>query len=166
MEAQRRFHRYVAVLFALTFPALAILEISSADMQSSLAPIRWASYVVLAIWAIWLTQRADADAMVLVLSTTWFFGTLAIIEALFDVDISAFDFATTFGLIMLLGVLAGDLAAMDEQIETVDGAEPGREPECHDGQRRETQGLRQHLEGDSSDHDPGRETKRERRHER
>jgi signal transduction histidine kinase len=119
MEAQRRFHRYVAVLFAVTFPALAILEISSADMQSSLAPIRWASYVVLAIWAIWLTQRADADAMVLVLSTTWFFGTLAIIEALFDVDVSAFDFATTFGLIMLLGVLAGTLSSGNRLIWSV-----------------------------------------------
>lgn len=99
------------MLFAVTFPALAILEISNADMSSSLAPVRWASYMVLAIWAVWLTQREDADTMVLVLSTTWFFGTLAIIEALFGVDISAFDFATTFGLIMMLGVLAGTLSS-------------------------------------------------------
>jgi signal transduction histidine kinase len=101
----------VAVLFAVTFPALAILEISNADMSSPLAPVRWASYMVLAIWAIWLTQRKAADTMILVLSTTWFFGTLAIIEARFSVDISAFDFATTFGLIMMLGVLAGTLSS-------------------------------------------------------
>jgi signal transduction histidine kinase len=111
IQAQQRFHRYVAVLFAVTFPALAVLEISNGDMTSSLAPVRWASYMVLAIWAIWLTQQEDADTMVLVLSTTWFFGTLAIIEALFGVDVSAFDFATSFGLIMMLGVLAGTLSS-------------------------------------------------------
>ena len=119
IEAQRRFHRYVALLFAVTFPALAILEVTSADMNSPLAPVRWASYLVLAIWAIWLTQSEDADAIVLVLSTTWFFGTLAIIEALFDVDVSAFDFATTFGLIMLLGVLVGTLSSGSRLIWSV-----------------------------------------------
>jgi len=119
IDAQRRFHRYVAVLFAVTFPALAILEVTSADMKTPLAPVRWASYLVLAIWAIWLTQREDADSIVLVLSTTWFFGTLAIIEALFDVDISAFDFATTFGLIMMLGVLAGTLSSGSRLIWSV-----------------------------------------------
>jgi signal transduction histidine kinase len=101
----------VALLFAVTFPALALLEIGSADLKTPLAPVRWASYLVLAIWALWLTQRDDSDAIVLVLSTTWFFGTLAIIEALFGVDISAFDFATTFGLIMMLGVLAAALSS-------------------------------------------------------
>jgi signal transduction histidine kinase len=111
MQAQQRSHRYVAVLLAVTFPALAILEISNADMTSPLSPVRWASYLILAIWAIWLAQREDANTMILVLSTTWFFGTLAIIEALFEVDVSAFDFATTFGLIMLLGVLAGTLSS-------------------------------------------------------
>ena len=69
IEAQQRFHRYVAVLFAVTFPALAIIEIVRMDMRSPLAPIRWASYMVLAIWAIWLTQREDANTMTLVLST-------------------------------------------------------------------------------------------------
>ncbi|GEM_PF-1146202 len=111
IRAQQRFHRYVAVLFAVTFPALALLEISNADMTSPLAPVRWASYMVLAIWAIWLTQRDDADTMALVLSAILFFGALAIIEAAFGVDVSAFDFATTFGLIMMLGVLAGTLSS-------------------------------------------------------
>jgi signal transduction histidine kinase len=101
----------VAVLFAVTFPALAVLEISSADMRATVAPVRWASYMVLAIWAIWLTQREDTDTMALVLTTTLFFGSLAVIEALFDVDVSTFDFATTFGLIMMLGVLAGTLSS-------------------------------------------------------
>lgn len=111
IEAQQRFHRYVAVLFAVTFPALAIIEIVRMDMKSPLAPIRWASYMVLAIWAIWLTQREEANTMTLLLSTIWFFGVLSIIEALFGVEISAFDFTTSFGLVMMLGVLAGTLSA-------------------------------------------------------
>ncbi len=108
---QQRFHRYVAVLFAVTFPALAVIEIARMDMGSPLAPIRWASYLVLAIWAVWLSQRPAANAMTLVLTTTWFFGSLTVIEALFGVQISAFDFTTTFGLVMMLGVLAGTLSA-------------------------------------------------------
>ena len=111
IEAQQRFHRYVAVLFAVTFPALAIIEIVRSDMKSPLAPIRWASYMVLAIWAIWLTQREEANTMTLVLSTTWLFCVLSIIEALFGVEISAFDFTTSFGLVMMLGVFAGTLSA-------------------------------------------------------
>lgn len=101
----------MAVLFAVTFPALAVIEIAHMDIGSPLAPIRWASYLVLAIWAIWLIQRQEANSMMLVLTTTWFFGSLAIIEALFSVQISAFDFTTTFGLVMMLGVLAGTLSA-------------------------------------------------------
>ncbi|MGA7280434.1 MAG: HAMP domain-containing sensor histidine kinase [Acidimicrobiia bacterium] len=111
VEAQRRFHRYVAVLFAVTFPTLAVLEIAGMDMKSPLAPIRWASYLVLAIWAIWLTQRRDADSMLLVLTTIWFFGTLSVVEGLFHIEVSAFDFTTTFGLIMMLAVLAGTLSS-------------------------------------------------------
>ena len=98
-------------MFAVTFPALALLEISRAgDMSSPLAPIRWASYLVLAVWALWLLVRGEHSSMPLVLATTWFFGILAIIEALFDVEVSTFDFATTFGLVMMLGVFAGVLS--------------------------------------------------------
>lgn len=111
VDAQQRFHRYVAVLFAVTFPLLAITEIVRMDMRSPLAPIRWASYLIMAVWAIWITQRRRANTMMLILSAIWFFGVLSIIEALFNVDVSAFDFATTFGLMMLLGVLAGTLSA-------------------------------------------------------
>ena len=95
----------------MTFPLLAITEIARMDMRSPLAPIRWASYLVLAIWALWITQRKRANTMMLILSTIWFFGVLSIVEALFGADVSAFDFATTFGLMMMLGVLAGTLSA-------------------------------------------------------
>ncbi len=112
LPTQRHFHRYVAVLLGVLFPTLALIEIVRLDqIRSPLAPVRWATYLILAVWAVWLTQQKDANSMPLVLATTWFFGTLSIIEALFNVEISALDFTTTFGLIMMFGVLAGTLSA-------------------------------------------------------
>ena len=111
VEAQQLFHRYIAVLFALVLPALAVMEIAGADLMSPGGPIRWASYVVLTIWAIYLAQSPDPDTTLLVITSMGFFGTLSMIEALFGVEISAFDFATTFGLIMMIGVLLGTLIA-------------------------------------------------------
>ncbi|MGI9610520.1 MAG: sensor histidine kinase [Acidimicrobiia bacterium] len=111
LDAQQRLHRYVAVLFAVTLPLLAITEMFRMDAASSLAPIRWASYMVLAIWALWLTQRPRVNTLMLILSAIAFFGSLSIIEALFGTDVSAFDFTTSFGLMMMLGVLAGTLSA-------------------------------------------------------
>lgn len=110
-EAQDRFHRYIAILFAVVFPAFAVMEIAGADLASSEAPIRWASYLVLGVWALYLTQSANPNTMTLVITTMVFFGTLSIIEALFGVEVSAFDFATIFGLIMMIGILAGTLTA-------------------------------------------------------
>jgi hypothetical protein len=49
--------------------------------------------------------------LVLVIGTMGFFGSFAIIEALLGVEASAFDFATTFGLILMIGILAGTLIA-------------------------------------------------------
>jgi signal transduction histidine kinase len=111
IEAQRRFHRYVAVLFAVASPALAVLEISNSDMTSSVSSIRWASYLILAVWAIWLTQRPVVDSMALILTAIWFFGTLSLIEAVYEVEVSAFDFSTTYGLVIMLGVLAATLSS-------------------------------------------------------
>lgn len=87
------------------------MEIARADMASPLAPIRWASYMVLSIWALYLAQSEEADTMFLVISAMGFFGSLSIMEALFGVEVSAFDFPTTFGLIMMIGVLVGTLTA-------------------------------------------------------
>ncbi len=117
-EAQNRFHRYIAVLFAVVFPALAAMEIAGADMASSEAPVRWASYLVLGIWALYLTQSKNPNTMTLVITTMGFFGALSIIEALFGVEVSAFDFATTFGLIMMIGILAGTLTAKSRFVWT------------------------------------------------
>jgi signal transduction histidine kinase len=111
VEAQQRFHRYVAVVFAVTFPVLAVVEIAGMDMKSPYAPIRWGCYLVLAVWSIWLTRLPHADTLLLVLASMWFFGTVSVIEALFGIQISPFDITTTFGLIMMLGVLAGALSS-------------------------------------------------------
>lgn len=111
VEAQKPLHRYIAVLFAVVFPALAVMEISGGDLTSPSGPIRWASYLVLGIWALYLVQSDDPNTLVLVITTMGFFGSLAIIEALFGVEVSAFDFATTFGLILMIGILAGTLTA-------------------------------------------------------
>ena len=111
VEAQRLFHRSIALLFALVLPALAVIEIARAGLVSPGGPIRWATYVVLTVWAIYLCRSPDPDSTFLVITAMGFFGALSVIEALLGVEVSAFDFATTFGLIMMIGVLAGTLAA-------------------------------------------------------
>ncbi len=108
---QKSFHRYIAILFAIIFVTLCLLEVSQTDMHSEASPIRWATYLVLSVWAIYLVQLPDADAKPLVVTTIVFFGVLSMIEQLLDVQVSAFDFATTFGLIMMIGVLVGTLSA-------------------------------------------------------
>lgn len=87
------------------------MEIARADLMSPAGPIRWATYLVLAVWALYLTQSASPNTMFLVISTMGFFGMLSILEELFDVEVSAFDFTTTFGLVMMIGVLVGTLTA-------------------------------------------------------
>lgn len=87
------------------------MELARADMASPAAPIRWAGYLVLGVWALYLAQTDQPDSMTLVIVSMGFFASLSVIEALFGVDISAFDFATTFGLVMMIGVLAGTLTA-------------------------------------------------------
>ena len=95
-DAQQRLHRYVAVLFAVSFPSLAIIEIARFDMAPTESIIRWATYLVLAVWAIYLSRRPQPNTMTLVVTTMGFFGSLSVIEAVFGVGISAFDFATIF----------------------------------------------------------------------
>ena len=63
MGIQKSFHRYIASLLAVIFPALAVMEIAQADMESPLAPIRWASYLVLGIWALYLAQNEELKSL-------------------------------------------------------------------------------------------------------
>lgn len=116
VEAQQRFHRYISLLFAVVFPALALLEIAFLDMGSQPAPFRWVSYMILGIWALYLARTPHPNTMMLVISTLAFFGAMSMIEALFGVDVSAFDFPTTFGLVMMIGVLAGTLTAANRLV--------------------------------------------------
>jgi signal transduction histidine kinase len=109
LEAQRRFHRYIAVLFAVTIPALAIIELSSGPATGS--PLRWVGYAVLGVWAIHGARTVGANSVPLLLSTMLFTGAMIVAEALYDTQVTAFDFTTTFGLMMVLSVLAGTLVA-------------------------------------------------------
>lgn len=111
VTARRWFHRYIALLFAVMFPVLAVVEITRAGVDTSPAALRGVGYLVLGIWALMLTRSNDTDAMRLVLVAIGFFASLSIIEALFGVEVSLLDFATVFGLVMMLGVLAGALTA-------------------------------------------------------
>lgn len=109
MEAQRRFHRYIAVLFAVTIPALALIEVSSGGGSGS--PVRWVGYAALGVWAIYGARTPGVNSVPLLLSTMFFTGAMIVAEALFDTQVTAFDFTTTFGLMMVLSVLAGTLVA-------------------------------------------------------
>jgi len=71
---------------------------------------RLAGPVVLTIWAIVVARSDEPDSIPLVLAAMWFTGTLVMVEAIFDVDVTSFDFSTAFGLIMLFAVLAGTLS--------------------------------------------------------
>ena len=110
MEAQERFHRYVAVLFAVTIPVLGFVELSRA-MDSPLAPARLVGYLALTGWSLYVAMSEKPNALPLLLATMGYSGMLIILEALFKTDVSAFDFTTTFGLMMVLSVLAGTLVA-------------------------------------------------------
>lgn len=109
--AQARFHRYVAVLFAVMFPILAIVEITGTDRRSGLWVYSVVSSVVIAVWAMILLRRSEIDAMPLVLATSAFIASMALIETLFSPDPASVDIVTTFGALMVLGVLAGTLTA-------------------------------------------------------
>ena len=110
VEAQERFHRYVAVLFAVTIPALGFVELSRA-MESQLAPARFAGYLALTVWALYVAFSKKPNALPLLLATMSYTGMLVVLEALFATNVSAFDFTSTFGLMMVLSVLAGTLVA-------------------------------------------------------
>jgi signal transduction histidine kinase len=109
VEAQGRFHRYIAVLLAVTVPALAVIEVAAG--MSAGSPLRWPAYLVFAVWAIRVARFERANVVPLILSIMAFTGSMVVIEALFNADVTAFDFTTTFGLMMMFSVLAGTLVS-------------------------------------------------------
>ncbi|MEX2081900.1 MAG: hypothetical protein WEC33_09810, partial [Dehalococcoidia bacterium] len=108
--AQRRFHRYVAVLFATTAPLVAVVEYLRAVDGANAPLARFAGPVILTVWAVAVARSKDPNAIPLVLGAMWYIGSLVVVEALFSADVTSFDYTTTFGLMMLFGVLAGTLS--------------------------------------------------------
>jgi signal transduction histidine kinase len=101
----------VAVLFAVIFPIMAVVEFTSMDRNSGLWAYSVVSSVVIAVWALVLLRRSDIDAMPLVLATSAFAASATLVETLFAADPASVDVVTTFGALMVLGVLAGTLSA-------------------------------------------------------
>ena len=110
MVTQERFHRYVAILFAVTIPALGFVELTR-SMGSDQAIPRLIAYGVLTAWSVYVALNPRPNALPLVLATMGYSGSVVVVEALFESDFSAFDFTTTFGLMMILSVLAGTLVS-------------------------------------------------------
>lgn len=110
IPAQVRFHRYVAVLLATTVPLVAVVEFMRAVDGTPMPWARLAGPLALTIWAIVVARADEPDSIPLVLAAMWFTGSLVMVEAIFDVDVTSFDFSTAFGLIMLFAVLAGTLS--------------------------------------------------------
>lgn len=110
IAAQQRFHRYVAVLFATTVPLVAVVEAWRAwDGGGHLLP-RLAGPLVLLVWSVIVARSDKPNAAPLVIGAMAYTGLMTLLEAWFGVDLTSFDFATTFGLMMLFAVLAGTLA--------------------------------------------------------
>lgn len=107
--ARMRFHRYVAVLFATAVPLVAIVEIARALQGMSQAWMRLAAPALLTVWSVRVARSERPNSLPLVLSTMFYCGAVVLLESLFDVDITSFDYATAFGLMMLFAVLSGTL---------------------------------------------------------
>jgi signal transduction histidine kinase len=106
-EAQERFHRDVAVLLAVTIPVVAIVEIlRSVNPQ---LPAQWVGYIALILWSVHVARGARPNAVPLVLATMWYTGVLIVIEEIFGAEVTAFDFTSAYGLVLLMSVLAGTL---------------------------------------------------------
>jgi signal transduction histidine kinase len=108
--AQRRFHRYVAVLLAATVPVVAIVELMTSFEWTTVALLRLVGSLILASWSIVIARSEEPNAIPIVLGTMVLTGGLVVEEALFGADLTAIDFSTAFGLMMLFAVLVGTLS--------------------------------------------------------
>lgn len=66
--------------------------------------------LVLTVWAVVVARSETPNAVPLVLGGMIYTGTVSIIEAMVGMELTSFDFGSSFGLMMLLSVLAGTLA--------------------------------------------------------
>ena len=109
--ARHRFHRYVAVLLAVTVPIAAAVELTRALDNGMGTMSRLIGPVVITTWAIVVASAGSPNALALVLGTMGYVSALVGMEALFAVEITSLDFATAFGMVLLFAVLAGNLTA-------------------------------------------------------
>ncbi len=109
MHARRRFQRYVALLLAITLPALAVGEMVQAPSPG--ASLLLSGYGVLCVWAIYVIRSKSARVVPLLLAIMFYLASLIIVESLMTTEITAFEFPSTFGLMIVLSVLTGGLVA-------------------------------------------------------
>lgn len=91
----------------MTIPVIAAFEFFRADHPRTLA--QGTGYVALVLWAVHVGRAERPNAVPLVLVTMWYTGALVVVEEIFAVQVTAFDFASAFGLVLLMSVLAGTL---------------------------------------------------------
>lgn len=105
------------MLIAATSLVLAIVEFQRARSPWAGENIAWLGYLVILYWAVYIVRSAGkGSALLLVLAQIGFWASLIVIEALYGVDVTSFDFVTTFGTVMMLGVLAGALVAESRMV--------------------------------------------------
>ncbi len=109
--SQGRFHRYVAVLFAVLLPLFALIELSGMDRAGGAWVLSVAASLIISIWAGANLRRPSVNALPLVLATAGLVGSLTIVEVLTTSDRSSVDVVTPYGVLMVLAVLAGTLSA-------------------------------------------------------
>lgn len=101
----------MAVLFATTVPLVALVELLTTTYGGAddfLA--RLVGPLVLMTWAVIVARSDEPNAAPLVLGAMAYTGAMTILESFFGIELTSFDFATSFGLMMLYAVLAGTLA--------------------------------------------------------
>jgi signal transduction histidine kinase len=115
--AQRRFQRYVAVLLAVTVPALATVDFIQSPVRGF--PLLWVPYGVLTAWALRVAIKKDAKPIPLILATMVYVGCLTVGEALLGVQVTAFDFTSAYGLMLVLSVLTAGLVVANRLVWAV-----------------------------------------------
>jgi len=100
----------VAVLLAATVPVVAIVELMTSVEWTTVALLRLVGSLILASWSIVIARSEEPNAIPIVLGTMVLTGGLVVEEALFGADLTAIDFSTAFGLMMLFAVLVGTLS--------------------------------------------------------
>lgn len=90
-------------------PALALVELLQASHGASF--LLWTGYAALWGWAIHVIRSDSAQVIPLILASMSYIGALVVVEELLGAEVTAFDLTSTFGLMIVLSVLAGGLVA-------------------------------------------------------